>query len=683
MHDHYLKYALNVTELVETQIPFRGEIYDRNKNLLASTKKFFRMYIDKAMFNQLKLSERDSLIKLLCQVTGNSEAVYYSKIFENGSAESGIAYLENDLSFDKHIRLMELKSLKPNRKLLACIGFEKYQKRLYTSDFLAAHVLGYVDKNSQGLDGVEKYYNDILQGKIGKTVYRKDARGFKKGIVFEKSTDAENGYDLELTIDREIQKILEDEIKSIYEDTKAASATGIVVNPNTGEILALTNYPSFNPAHYYKYSDEVRKNKAISVIYDPGSTFKTFTLATALDLSKIKLDTIISAERGIFTVAKNMTITDDHYKFEKLTPAEALTYSSNIVFAKIGKNIGIENFYNSLLKFGFGSLTGIDLPGEVRSKFTLSSNVDDRNVYWISHGYSISVSPLQLVMMYSAIINGGKLLKPFIVKRIINEKEEIVEETKPTVIRQVISENTSQTIRKLLEKVVLDGTGRKAKLEYVSCGGKTGTAVKYFENVGYVKGKYISSFVGFFPVENPEYLILILVDLPKTGYYAAEIAAPVFKKVGDRIWQRDQFIKELKKNKNNDIKYELVKNNNHNKNGFPDLTGFEKNKAIEIAKSFNLEVELRGEGILVVGQIYDHLKNRVIFKLDKSYDTLTKEKNNVTVPQLVGLSKKSAIIKLKSLQVPFEVEGTGYVVHQSIEPGTLINTKTKIKIKCN
>ncbi len=676
MHENYHNYALAITESTETQMPFRGEIYDRNGNLLASTKKIFRMYVDKSMLRNLSKVEKDTLIKILYTVTGNNANTYNSRLKGGGKDESGIVYLENDLSYDKYLKLIELKARKSYRNLLACIGFEKYSKRLYTNNVLAAHVLGYVDKNSRGLDGVEKYYDKILQGTPGKIVYRKDARGLRQGIIVEKSTEAVDGYDLELTIDREIQKILEDEIKIVYEETKANSTLGLVIDPNTGEILALANYPTFNPQEYYKYSDEVRKNKAISIIYDPGSTFKTFTLATAFELNKIKLDTLVSAERGLFKVTNHMSISDDHFKFEMLTPAEALIYSSNIVFAKIGKMIGVENMNNSLMKFGFGNLTGIDLPGEVRGKFVLSNKSDDLNVYWISHGYSISITPLQLVMMYAAVINGGMLLKPFVVKRIFNDKDVVVEEFKPKEIRQVISKNTSVIVKALLEKVVLEGTGRKAKLENVSCGGKTGTALKYFENVGYTKGKYISSFIGFFPVDNPKYLILIKIDSPKSGYYAGEIAAPVFKRVGDKIWQRDHQMIEINKKM-------YTHKHDSGRKVFPDLTGNFVDKAIETAKSFDVKVELTGKGDIVIGQIYDSKHKKVIFLLDNSSENLHKEGNNRIVPSLVGLPKKIAVTKLKSLQVPFVVEGTGYVVYQSIKPGTVIESDSLIRIRCN
>ncbi len=666
-HNFYLEKSIQLTQKAEIKKPLRGEIYDRNNILLASTVKSYKLYFDKSMVDKIDYAKiLDSLAKLL----NTSSEEYLKKV---NTSDNKIVYLQQDLSSEVYYKLNE----KLQRAKLGCFGFEEYQTRIYTKEGLEAHLIGYVKFDSAvGLDGVEKYYDNYLRGKEGLIYYRKDATGRKRGRIQNKGNDAVDGYNVQLTIDFGIQSIVEEELVKAVEQWQAKSAVGIVMNPNTGEILALANIPTFNPARYSEYSDQERKNRSIAEVYDPGSTFKAVTLATAIELNKVNINSVMNAENGIYKVSNGKVIRDDH-KYTFLTPKESFVYSSNIVMAKISRLIGEENFYKSIYNFGFGSYTGIDLPGEVRG-IVRKPVKNDLAMLWVAHGYSISVTPLQLITMYASIINGGNLMKPFVVKKVFDNNNNVVLENKPTVVRKVISESTSRLMKEIMQSVITEGTGEKAKLENVSCGGKTGTAKKFIQGVGYSDKDYISSFVGFFPVENPEYLIFVKLDSPKNGYYAAEVAAPLFKKIGDRIWaERQNELNQVKAIE--DIKFTGNDSKDNNKS-LPDLTGKSKVSAIHTAKSFNIRIEIRGKGDIVQKQIFDPFNNKVVLFFE-DYENQNNGSKNV-VPNLVGLSLREATTKLKSRGIKFSVDGTGYVVDQSIAPGQYINSSQELKIKC-
>ncbi len=671
-HKYFFKETSALTEKPEVKKPLRGELYDRNKILIASSIKLYRLYLDKSMVTE---KAYDTVFIPISKILRKSQKEFIEKVKKSPSK---IVYLEDELDSETQ---SQLKFELANKKL-SCFGFEEYQKRIYSKEGIAAHIIGYVRKDTSGLDGIEKQYNQYLQGKEGIVYYKKDAAGRLLGRIKEKGFDAQDGYNLQLTIDLEIQQILEEELKYAVDQSKASYGVGIIMNPNTGEILALANIPTFNPSRYSEYSDEVRKNKAISVVYDPGSTFKAVTLSAAIDLTKIDLDVPMFAENGFYQVSNRKIIRDDH-RYSYLTPRESFIYSSNIIMAKISKLIGEENYLKYVYNFGFGNYTGIDLPGEVRG-IVIEPKKQDHSLLWMAHGYSISVTPIQLATMYASIINGGKLIKPYVVKKIFDANGNTILENNPTTIRRVISENTSRIMREIMSLVVLEGTGKKAKLANVSCGGKTGTAKKHIQNVGYSDKLYVSSFVGFFPVENPEYLIFIKLDSPRNGYYGGEIAAPVFKRVGDRIWSIKQNIDQQKKfaiNESVNGSKENEESGVSKEKHFPDLTGRSKISAIEIAKSFDAKIEIVGNGDVVQQQIYDGFKNKITLILNKEKAKIeTKEK--VYVPYVVGLSLREASTKLKASGVRYVVDGTGYVVNQSIQPGEYFDPNIVVRLKC-
>jgi len=304
------------------------------------------------------------------------------------------------------------------------------------------------------------------------------------------------------------------------------------MDPNTGEILALANVNDYDPNNYSDYDSFQRKNRCITDTYEPGSTFKAITLATLLDQNLCTENEIINVENGKYKY-RDKTIMDTH-KNKMLSVRGVLEQSSNIGMTKLIQRIDDEVLYKYMRGFGFGTVTGIELPGEVKGTLTKPSEWSLVSKAFLSFGYEMAVTPIQLVTAFSALVNGGILYQPQIVKRLLNPSGETNLEYKPREVRRIISQKTSDRMRNLLASVVKNGTGQKANLDFVNVGGKTGTS-KILENGKYSESNYNSSFVGFFPVENPQVVCLILVNSPQVGGYGGLVAAPIFKEVTKRM----------------------------------------------------------------------------------------------------------------------------------------------------
>ena len=392
---------------------------------------------------------------------------------------------------------------------------------------LAQDLIGLTDVDNKGLSGLELYYDSLLAGEDGSEVLQKDARGELYNIKELSWKEAKPGYSLGLTLDVQLQWILESKLRQGIIQTKSESGFGLLMDPLTGEILALAtvhnpNLPSLeNQGRLRPLTDQ----------FEPGSTLKAFTAAAALE-EKVKTpEDIIYAEKGKWPVGVGKRVLHDIHEYENLTFQEAVAFSSNIALAKTGLEIGRKRLYRYLRDFGFGFKTGIELPGETSGK--LQSYEDWNRMTLISNsiGYGISVTALQLASAYAALANGGTLLKPYVVKAILDSRGQTVKEFSPTPLRQVISPETARTVREFLKLVVEEGTGTSAKLEGVEIGGKTGTARKVKIGTKGYSDEYLSSFVGFFPVEKPRYIGLIALDSPKGMHYGGQTAAPVFREI--------------------------------------------------------------------------------------------------------------------------------------------------------
>ncbi len=414
------------------------------------------------------------------------------------------------------------------------IAFVPEHNRFYPNKTLAAQLLGFAGMDSHGLEGIEFYYDSYLKGHTDLLTVSKDAlgRGFAFDIEKKKLSNCD-GNNLILTIDRSIQYIAEEALERAVKEYSARSGIAIVMEPKTGALLALAHFPFFNPNTYSKYGKNgvgLWRNRALTDPFEPGSTMKIFTAAAAIESGACGVNSIFFCENGSYRVGKN-TVHDTH-PHAWLSLKGIIKYSSNIGIIKVGEKIGPEMLYSTLTDFGFGQKTWIDCPGESSGVLSYYKKWSDIDAGAIAFGQGISASPLQLVSAASAIANHGILMKPYVVQAITDPNGRLVKSLGPKKVRRIISAKTAETVITIMKSVLEnDGTGVNAALDGYSACGKTGTAQKINENGVYAKEKFVSSFIGFAPAENPEAVILVVIDEPKGNYYGGTVAAPVFKNI--------------------------------------------------------------------------------------------------------------------------------------------------------
>ena len=415
------------------------------------------------------------------------------------------------------------------------IGFMPETKRFYPKKELIGHILGFTDVDNHGIEGIEKYYEGLLAGKRGAILLERDAR--RRTVLSNTLLDPLRGNDLTLTIDEVIQYIMEKELASAVDEHHAEDGVGIVMNPYSGEILAMSVYPRFNPNAPGNYTSDRWRNRAITDIYEPGSTFKIVVASGILEEGLISPNEIVHDGSGSM-IYGGSAIHDPHPIGHPITFKEVIAHSSNVGTAKLGIRLGREKLYKYAKAFGFGQKTGIDLPGEVNGIIKPPSTWSGRSLVTISIGQEIGLTPIQLITAISSIANGGWLVKPHIVSE-IKDTNGNVKEIRPEIVRRVISESTSQKMVDILKEVVSSrGTGNLAAVNGFSTAGKTGTAQKIDPDTGkYSKTRFISSFAGFVPAESPEIAILVIIDEPKGVAWGGSVAAPVFKRVAEQTLQ--------------------------------------------------------------------------------------------------------------------------------------------------
>jgi len=619
-------YAQRQQTRLETIRAERGLIYDRNNVLLVYNRNDVTFNLDLRM---LKKNRKDDLAEKFSSVFGKSKTHYLRLMKQKGKT----IVIERKVSVEKAALLKDIK--------LSALYSVDEPTRIYHYGSMASHLLGYVNNEFVGVNGVAKYYEDVLNGEEGSRLVERDAIG--RVITFsDKETKAAiPGDNLILTIDRNYQTILEEELKLGLQKYNGRSATGILMDPNTGEILALANVNDFNSNFYWKYNDYQRKNRAITDTYEPGSTFKAFTMAALLEEDKCYEDELVNVENGKYKF-RNTYIRDTH-KNQYLTVRGVLEESSNIGISKLVQRLNNDTFYKYLRGFGFGTFTSITLPGEVKGTLKKPNRWSKYTKTFLSFGYEVSVTPLQLINAFSAIINGGILYEPHILMGRTDKNGKVIFESSPIVVRRVISEETSTRVRKMLRGAVKYGTGSLADSKLIPVGGKTGTSQKLIDGK-YSKSKYTASFIGFFPADNPQMICLIIVNSPKEEKYGGRVAAPIFKNITERI---------LETNLNKFRKSEEYKTN--------------KNYEIKMV-STTIENEVAPEVINVVNvsSNYPNSENQKIF-----------------MPDLRGHTVKDALIELNLLGLNYDINGSGIVTSQSIGPGMKIKQNQICKINCS
>ena len=495
--------------------PRRGNIYDRNGYALAMS-----IDVDSAFAVPSEIRDQETAAVLLGKVLDMEPQEIVARL----QSSRNFVFLKRKVDADTAHRVRQLN--------LKGIYFRKEPKRFYPKRELAAQVLGYVGMDDEGLGGLEREFNDDLQGIPGEELISIDARR-KWFSRVEKPPDP--GQNLVLTLDQTIQYIAEKELDQGMEDTKAIAGTVVVENPRTGEILALASRPTFNPNLYNRVPAEALKERAVSDIYEPGSVFKIVTYSAALEQHLITPDDPIDCQHGSINVF-GMRMHDAE-SLGVVTIAEALAHSSDVAAIKVGMKLGDERLYHYIRDYGFGQQTGIELPGETRGiarPVRLWSKV---SIAAISMGQEIGVTPLQTASLISTIANDGVYTPPRIVAgELPPDSKALPVVFHPAAQHRVVSTMTAVEMKKMLEGVVLFGTARRAILDGYTVAGKTGTAQKVDPATGrYSKTKYVASFIGFTPVNNPAITIAVILDSPVGLHQGGQVCAPVFKRIAQQV----------------------------------------------------------------------------------------------------------------------------------------------------
>ena len=619
----YAKRQQNKTEYIRAD---RGLIYDRNQLLLVYNRNDISFYLDN---NFIGTKDRLTVAKKLSSLFKNKPSHYIKMMKEKSST----VCIEKKVSNDKGLLAQNLN--------LPALYFREDPTRIYHYNRIASHVIGYVDEQLTGVNGIESSFNNELKGENGVRIIERSAGGKMITVKEEETKSAVPGLNVQLTLDKKIQTILEEELRRGVIKYKAKSASGIIMDPNNGEILAMANISDYDPNNYFEYDDFQRKNRCITDSYEPGSTIKAITLAALLDEDLCRERDRVDVENGTYKF-KGKTIRDTH-KNKILSVAGVLEQSSNIGMAKLIQRIDDEPLYKFLRGFGFGNTTGIDLPGEVKGKLAKPSDWSLISKAFLSFGYEMSVTPIQLVTAYCALVNGGILYQPMIVKQVMNQLGESQMIYQPREVRRVISQTTSERMKKMLASVVESGTGHNAKLDIVTVGGKTGTS-KIIENGKYSESNYYSSFVGFFPVNNPKVVCLILLNSPQVGEYGGLVAAPIFKEVAGRMLTSEQESLQKQAPK-------IEENNDDIK--FVNAISIEKSSAKKVVK--NMTQDQSG---------VDNKQNKIM-------------------PDLKNYSLREALVVLTKLGLKYKITGSGKISYQSISPGIIIKKGNVCKITCS
>lgn len=601
-NEHYRNISRKQSEYKKTLESGRGTIFDRNHKPLAINTIHYSFAA-----HPLQIKYKTRLAKEFAKTFNTNYQQYLKKL------KSGQKFVWLERNVPKSIGNELFKKYKNNKNIII---YEK-NHREYPFNELAGQLLGFTNVDNNGLSGLEKEFNSELSGTPGFQILEKDGKGKKTFRPDFNKKPAIDGSDIILTLDHEYQAILQQELYAAFEKFDADNAMGIIVDPATGEIRAVASIPLFDPNHTLDYNVSSRKNILVTDIFEPGSTFKIVAATAALEEKSVTPEDTIETEKGYIIVQTRKI--HDHEVYPNLSFADVIKHSSNVGTIKVAQKLGKSELFTYILKFGFGAKTNIDFPGEVPGQLVSLKKWTDLRLAQVAMGHGITCTSLQLAMAYSAIANGGELLKPQIVKSIIKPTGKI-SINKKKVIRRVASENTMEIIRKLLLHTVKSGTGTKANVRGMNIAGKTGTAQKVVDGK-YSKSEYIASFAGFFPAENPQLVCVVVVDNPKgPNHYGGTVSAPVVKNVFTRITNLSNTImltnKKNKKNKQNNnivsttLENEIVKkplprkgnqfiskvDNNSGMIKVPDFRKMSMQKALTVGQSCGLHMIIRGSG---------------------------------------------------------------------------------------
>ena len=512
-HDYYVQRAERQQQRTLTLPAERGDIRDREGRMLATSAGATTIYAVPTEIDD-PAATTDALCRVLSGCTRSKE--WRAALLERLSKKRPFAYVKRQVSPGEARAVAALE--------LDGIGFSSESRRFYPNRELVAAVLGYVGLDNKGLAGVEQTYDRVIRGEDGKSLVFTDARRHAYDRVEQPPTV---GASLELTIDAVLQHAVERELRAGVQATRAVGGVAIVMDPWNGEVLAMASLPTFNPNSYADFDPEMRRNKAVQDIYEPGSTFKTITASAALEEGVLSPDTLIDCAPGYIKIGARRV--SDMHRYGTLSFTDVLVKSSNVGAIKAGFRIGGERMLRYVRRFGFGTRLSPDLPGEQAG--IVWPDLNDSALASVSMGYQISVTPLQMAAAVSSIANGGQLFKPRVVRAVV--RDGVRRTIAPEVIRRTVSADTAATLTAIMEGVVDRGTAKSARIDGYTIAGKTGTARK-IEDGAYSRQKHMASFVGFIPSRRPALTVIVVIDTPRAGgYTGGAVAAPVFKRISE------------------------------------------------------------------------------------------------------------------------------------------------------
>jgi cell division protein FtsI (penicillin-binding protein 3) len=581
----------------------RGTLYDRDGNILASN----TMFVSFAADPKVASEDARAIAAKFSQLFGKPRQYYTEKL----NSESRFVWLERQVNGAYAKRI--------DRKKLGGLVFRNEPKRLYYQDRLAGQLIGSTNLDNKGMAGLELMFDKQLRGEDGYVILQRDGRGNARPSVDYPRVDPTNGHNITLTIDMWLQSIAEKELKRGVDANKAEGGLVVMMQPRTGEVLALAQYPTVDPNHFGNSKPEDQKLRAVTDMFEPGSVFKVVTASAAFENNLISPDKQFYAENGTYVVpiggGKTRKIIDTH-KEQWITFREAMEVSSNIVMAKASDIIGSERLYRMARDYGFGTLTDVGYPGEVKGLLKKPVEWSVTSLNSIAFGYETGVTPIQIAAAYSAVANGGILMKPYLLKKETDASDSVIAEMQPQQIRRVVSEGTAKLLTSLFEGVVQRGTAKMARIDGIRIAGKTGTSRKIVDGK-YSATDHTASFVGFFPVEDPQILCLVMMDIPGASMYTGgTTSAPVFRAIAEQVITSTEYVAPAAP-AGDSLKNRTVMADNRQQaaasakkavprpvrpefNGpvVPDVKGCSLRKAIGILTAEKYRPEVRGTGVV-------------------------------------------------------------------------------------
>ncbi|MBS4000321.1 MAG: PASTA domain-containing protein [Desulfobulbaceae bacterium] len=637
-NDEYKAKAKRQHESKVTLTPERGIIYDRNGKVIASNFESVSIAIDPRHIQDLS-----AFAKAVEHDYGLSASEIISKVKSSKKSFVWITRRADPTKFDKLTGFSD--------KGLILI---REPRRIYHYDNIASQLIGFTDVDNNGLSGIELKWDSLLKGRDGYMIMNRDGAGRLRPAADLPLIPASDGYSMNLTIDIDLQRIVEHELKTGVDNAGAESGTVVALHPKTGEIIAIASYPSYDPHKPGGMSSAFLRMRAITDTYEPGSTFKLITAAAALEENIIKETDTLDGHMGTLTMRSY--VIRDVKPLGRISFRQAMEYSSNIIMSTVANMMSDKNFYKYLRDFGFGIKTDVDFPGEVTGKLPKPKNFTSSTKRYLGFGYELSVTPLQMANAYGAVANGGTLMKPYLVSSVFDSEGREIYRQNPVMVRRVISEETAARLTDILKGVVSRGTGKAARVDGLEICGKTGTSQQIVDG-RYSKENYTATFAGYFPANDPQVALIVMLDKPRSSIYGGATAAPIFRGIASK-WTgansitaiANKFVDSTKTNKDSVL--------------VPNIIGMQSETAEQLLKKrgFGLTYSGNSHGIVLAQNPKAHsrtINGKIIDMTIVATDTVQSPEAIVV---LKGMPLRSALAILNAGGVKTKIVGNGNIV---------------------